>query len=1111
MTKLTEQQTAAVTSTNLNVLVSAGAGSGKTHVLVERYVRILEDDPKLTVANLVAVTFTRKAASEMRTRLKSRFQDLFEKANGDEKSRWLSCLSGIDGAKIGTIHSLCESIIRAFPVEAGVDPQFEVLDDIERTELIKLSIDQALREVILEQSQEHELLLAFNLDDVRKWLFSVVSSSLQFQEAAAEFQPLIEGGGFDVHFSKFAAWARRRAIGEFLANPDVERCHDFLKGNEWRDKDNPLEHGRVRCVAICDQLRSESAWSAIVELSEMPAVRAGGNSDEAKALRGAIKELRTLAKAFVAPIPQELNERDPYALKLIGCLISIAIRTIEHYRVQKQSNHKLDYDDLIRLTFAALTCHDSQARKTFNQSLRAILVDEFQDTNKFQSRLIALLAGEQTRIFLIGDDKQSIYKFQGADVSTFNEWKKLLSGGLSAQGLEDLSLRGESRIVSLNRSFRSHPQLVAVVNHVFEDLLAVVDEPEIYRAQFEALDAARGNAGDEVRVEAVLFDSSSFDKGGNKGKVDYEAELIARWINRQVDQQLPIELKGHESSRPARFGDFAVLVQKNGDFAPIEEALARFRIPYVTLGGKSFLRRQEVFDVENLLRFIDNPLDSHSLLAALRSPMFALSDDIIHAVMASDAQFLWQALQRTIKERRPGLESVSQAVWQLKNLIEAGQMMPLGDLLRKIISITNYDLVLMSSHNGQQRSRNLWKLVHLASMHEDLSPGEFAQRLALMRQFNVKQSDAPLDPTDAVKLMTIHGSKGLEFPVVILPALSPIVYSNKSPIIFHKQYGIALNTTRGKDEHAPAWYRLAKLVDKDMEVEERKRLLYVAMTRARDHLALFLDRNSRDVESFRRWLMTALRTSELEDAKQRIIESGDVKWRLSWADLAETEAPEEEQPRIISIATDACVEDRQPVKTVFDLIDPVNQFVDEPPSAFSGLWRITPARTGVQINSTIVGTFFHSLMEHLLHTVVLPTREQIEAVAYAQGETAAHPEVREYLISEGERLLQKFAGSELYELMLKSKRRFHEVPYLTFSEGKLKSGRPDLLLEDNEGNWHLIDYKTDQVPLSELASHARQHTKQLAGYVSELQRLVGIVPRPALYFAQHGILHYMEA
>lgn len=158
MSELTAQQKEAVYSIDKNVLVSAGAGSGKTHVLVERYIEVLRSEPALTIADLVAVTFTKKAASEMRTRLKARFQVLKDNAEGDERQRWLLCMADIDGARIGTIHSLCDSILKSFPVEGGVDPKFEVLDDIERAELCEDSIKEAFRDAISTRSSEHDLL-----------------------------------------------------------------------------------------------------------------------------------------------------------------------------------------------------------------------------------------------------------------------------------------------------------------------------------------------------------------------------------------------------------------------------------------------------------------------------------------------------------------------------------------------------------------------------------------------------------------------------------------------------------------------------------------------------------------------------------------------------------------------------------------------------------------------------------------------------------------------------------------------------------------------------------------------------------------------------------------
>lgn len=1106
MTRLTEQQMQAVFSTDMHVLVSAGAGSGKTHVLVERYVEIIRESSDLTVANIVAVTFTKKAAAEMRTRLKARFQNLYDEAPESEKSRWLECRSSVDGARINTIHSLCEGILKAFPVESGIDPQFEVLDDLERKELIEKSIDQAIREVIASQSEEKELLYAFNLDEIRLWLESVLASRLQYIEASQIFRDF-DDDAFEKHFREFLSWARARAIASFAEDPSIEEDILFLVENEFSKKDNDLERVRASVGRSAVAIRSagslngnlDALWQLLSEIAEVK-VRAGGKSDEARALREAVKRVRGCAQEARKGISDNLNHSDERGKSAIISFIKIADSALSHYGEEKKKAFRLDFDDLIRLTCQALEKPDSEARKNYNSLFRAILVDEFQDTNKFQSKLLRLLAGPETRLFLIGDDKQSIYKFQGADVSIFNEWKDLFLK------IGDGNLDGPRLTVSLSRSFRSHPALVAVVNQVFVQLLKSDGIKEPYRAQFEGLSASRDAEGRRHRLEVLEFDSTIYDS--RKERDRYESLLVANWIKEQMRSGMTVAEKDG-SPRSARYGDFAVLVQKNGDFASLEDALTEAEIPFVTLGGRSFLNRQEVYDVENLLRFLDNPNDSHSLLGALRSPMLSLSDDVIHNVKSGNDMSLWQALNQAAENRSDGLHSVSQAVRNLKVMLEDSQKLTLGELVGRIIKRTRYDIVLLGARNGRQRSRNLWKLVTLAAAHEDLTPGQFAERLALMRQFGVKQADAPLETHDVVKLMTIHGSKGLEFPVVILPALSSSVYNFNGRFLMHRHYGIAINTSRDKDEPQPAWFQLALKSDRHMEIEERKRLLYVAMTRARDYLAVLLDVGGRPSESFRSWLSKIVVPPGIRGDEPELVRQGGTEWLVRACRIDDCQNGAAESECLDEVASKSLISGGSNEAVRLDLIEPMAWRENELKSDTEVTRRVTPRNGEVHVDATVVGTFFHALMEHLLHSARLPDRAFIEDVAFSQGEAAAHPALLAYMADEGARLIEKFSASLLYEMMLYARRRLKEMPYLRLVDGSLETKRPDLLLEDAEGCWHLIDYKTDHIEEFEIEKQAgRYFNKQLLPYARELKELMGITCRPAIYFAQLGILHH---
>jgi ATP-dependent helicase/nuclease subunit A len=1159
MPGLTEQQLVAATSHATQILVSAGAGSGKTHVLVERYIERLKRDPNLAVSQLVAVTFTRKAANEMRIRLKTRLRGLLEQCPEDECERWSKCLAEIDGAKIGTIHSLCESIIKAFPLDAGVDPQLEVLDDLGQAELLQASIDQAFREVIAQQTPEHELLVEFDLSQIRQWITAALKSSLQFTEAIAPMKDL-DLDGFSAHAGRVMLRLRQRALTCLRQNKYWHHAISVLASGSPAEMTGTLDQFRLAALqhaqrvldaeqmSIADPVdvsyasanlienRSAAAddktvWQSLIELSELKPKNTGGNKEQAKATRAAIKRLRELSSDVIKRIPAELNESDPDAFQCCSKLIALAQRAYTIYGAAKRERLTADYNDLIVFALNALKKDGSAARSAYNDSVAEILVDEFQDTNRMQSELLGLLAGKQTTLFLIGDDKQSIYKFQGADVSTFNEWK------------ERIAATADGALLSLSRSFRSHPQVVRFINDLF---CAVMNDSQsegtTFSARFEKLEAARkendqaaeakrrgagvaeadeqSGGGDEGsrrsdynefrRVEVVCYTPVSDDSARRRSEVSRQAEAsaVANWILEKIAESAPVSNKDG-TERPIRYGDFAILVQRNKDFSEIEDALVQFGIPYVMLGGKNFLDRQEIFDVENLLSFLAQPLDDHALLAALRSPMFAVSDDLIHAVGSArtSTTSLWQSLVTASRQRKSGYEPIKAAVAQLKMFLHDAGRLQLSHLIRKIVERTAYDIVLLTLPNGHQRSRNLWKLVSLANEHDELTCGEFAHRLRMMRDLKVQQSDAPLDTKDSVKLMTIHSSKGLEFPAVILPVLDVSAAARNDRVVFHRDYGLAFNTARTDEEIKPSWYRTACSINDELEAAEKKRLFYVAATRARDYLGMFVDNEARDVPSFRLWLREWLGFEE-ETATEgstitcRAEREGicSVRFIEASADSCDTEyGGEPGAAEAIASTLD------QGIRISWDLVWNGMESEVVPPPANAGV-RITAAVSRQHLESTVVGTFFHALMEHMPDDPSTFTEELMRSLAVAQGVAVADAPMLQQLLDEGSKLVQTFVASDLCKILKDSRRRLHEMPYMISSRGDVAVKRPDLILEDHQGRWHIIDYKTDHVSLAEVQNQLQKHTRQLIEYANDLRALTGLQFTASLYFAQLGLL-----
>ncbi|HEY9775559.1 MAG TPA: UvrD-helicase domain-containing protein [Planktothrix sp.] len=1142
MPGLTEQQQLASTKQAHRILVSAGAGSGKTHVLVERYIEKLRLDPELSIGQLIAVTFTRKAASEMRIRLKIRLRELYEQSCDAERERWSRCVSEIDGARIGTIHSLCESIIRTFPLDAEVDPQLDVLDDLAQARLIEESIDQAFREAISEQSPEHELLLEFDLPQIRRWIAATLKAATQFEEAIAPVQNL-DVEQFKQHAAGILLQARKRALSAITSDIDWKNAVVDLERSSPDEMTQALDLMRLaalRCVRLLQTFVHaagegevanelvEASWQSVIELTELKPGNSGGNKEGAKATRAAMRNMRSLCGDRTARLPAGLNEADERAFSLCAGFITLSRRAQRLYDVGKREQLTADYNDLIALALKALTREGSSARRFYNDSVVEILVDEFQDTNRAQSKLLNLLAGDRATIFMIGDDKQSIYKFQGADVSIFNECKTSIAA-------ED-----KEALLSLSRSFRSHPQVVGFVNWLFSQLMG--GNQDAFSASFEALDVAR--SADEIdreRVEVIVYSTSEADSylGRQENSRRTEAARVADWILDKVAGEAPVEEKSGKR-RPIRFGDFAILVQRNKDFAWLEDAFIKANIPYVMLGGRGFLERQEIFDMENFLSFLSSPADDHALFGILRSPIYAVSDHLLHAMAAgrSGSLTLWQALSSAARQRKPGYEAVRNAVSSLKRFLEESRKLCVSEVLRNIIARTGYDIVLLGLPNGKQRSRNLWKLVALASEKDEMSCGEFASTLRLMREFNVQKTDAPLDTRDSVKLITIHSSKGLEFPAVILPVLDVNASARNDRLVFHREYGLAINTSRSDEDEKPAWYDVACSINNEMELAEKQRLFYVAATRARDYLGIFMDADARNVPSFRTWLKEKLGLNQqgdcatptqsvcsvtyLEAEEADVGEDDSDFFELTKSvsiDVGGSQADETHRrgtlqapaARLLQRLADASggTDSEPPISLSWDLIWPSMSGELVAPPADSGV-RITLAPTRKHLESTRFGTYFHALMENLPQDLRPLTLEEMRSIAFSQGEVVADTAFLDQLVEDGKRLYDIFLASDLFSNLQTARRRLNELPYM-YGSDSIHTKRPDLIFEDAAGNWHIVDYKTDFVQGDDTTASMQKHSAQLSEYINELNKLTGLIFTPWVYFAQLGKLVEVKA
>ena len=1222
---LTEEQLEAVQSIDKHVLVSAGAGSGKTSVLVERYLEVLRCDAEANVSDIIAVTFTRKAAEEMRTRLKEGLKKLADQAPGAEESaRWRQCLVEIESSRIGTIHSLCEFLLKTRSTTAAVDPRFELLDDLERAQLLDESIRDAIHFVLDQPRCQFNELLDFPLEQITEMLKQLLSSSLRYGEACKPFLNATNPGADATNEAKdlqgqterirafastFVQATYRAKVRQLINQREFRLNARYILDTPWADRQNGLALKQDEVTSLLERLLEcgEEDADALQELAQLELSRAGGPAGAT--LRAAIKAIRDSAKEVTTKLQPDLNDADTTAFAVISSLLSAADRARNFYERGKQRHQKLDFDDLILRTAALVQTAESGSGLAMH-NIRALLIDEFQDTNSIQARMLAgLAAGSKlTRLFLIGDDKQSIYKFQGADVGTFNLCKGFIASlngddysqprtdrqtskspepqpdeaannsasahaGVRVRGNEaDLeqtssgaprasapgipgwpSLSGQGQLGSLSLSFRSHPAIVEFVNVLFHRLFDAGEDAEAFRSRFQALNAARRDNQEQQRVEIITFtaDQNDSDEPSEKrqalstavapSQTQIEAKLVAKYILEAKARKITVLEKDSGSERPVRFGDFAVLLQANGDFAAIEAALSEAEIPYISFAGAGYLERQEILDLENLLKWLLSPQDGHALLAALRSPLFGISDDIIHDLKSRNSPSLWSALRQAAAAEQD--TALLAAASLLKDCLDRCGQFTVDELIRYILKRSSFDIILSAIPAGKQRSRNLWKFVDLAARHNHLGLRGFLDCLQAMRDNNIKNlSDAPLTADDAVKIMTIHKSKGLEFGVVVLPRCNRRAHAQSSKMLFGKEFGIAIDTARESDEIKPAFFQAADALNKMLDEEEKKRLLYVAVTRARDHLAILVPAKPGKSLSFEKWLRDGLDLRDIEGSQAcpltiSVTSAGrtasfvlrsmvvDDTPPSSQLEPRETEKHDSAEPSCREAMTDPSLTDsqsasQQPPPTAIPHPDDIDlsllATLNKPagqmnPVPWQSLVRATPSLIQPEVHATILGNYFHLLMDRLCQFLDGVSLETMQDLLVHPQVAVYHPAWQHQLLEEGAKLIAIFRDSQLMTQMQTARRLIHETSYFTMNNGRAQSEcRPDLIIEDQSGAWSIVDFKTDHFDLAAMGKQAKTHQAQLQGYAGDFQHLTGIEPRAYVYFAQHGILHELD-
>jgi ATP-dependent exoDNAse (exonuclease V) beta subunit len=753
--ELNHEQLAAVEAGG-EVFVSAGAGTGKTAVLVERVVRAVTERG-IDVDSILVITYTRRAAGELRTRIRAALADRGRHDLARE----------LDGAWISTIHGFCARLLRAYPLAAGLDPHFRELDEAQAAVLRSEAFGEALAEFCAgDDPQRLELLATYGSDRLRRMLTSVYET--------------LRAAGRELDL----AVAVRPELGERV---DELRA---LASSLASDPD-ATEAQHTTAAELLELLARDLRPDRLMSLSGFKA-----RGDRAAGYRDALAAVEQAAL-------DEAAARDRALLQELLTLFAV------RYAQAKARESALDFEDL-QLEARDVLRTQPGLREREQARFRSILVDEFQDTNRLQTEIVDLLRGPETELFFVGDEFQSIYGFRHADVQVFRERREAVEQPLS-----------------LTLNYRSRPEVLAAVNELFGSH---------FGGEFQEL-AAAAEFPDPVfghPVELLVTDKESYKDSGVHWRRG-EARAVARRVRELVD------------SGAAAPGEIVLLFAAGTDAEWYEDELRRAGLPTYRATGKGYFGQQQVVDLLMYLRLLQNRYDDTALLSVLASPFVGVSNDALALLRrVASRRPLFTGLEHALP---PGLgerdERLMRAFRQrYDRLVEAMPRLSLERLCEQVVAEHDYDLAVLAQWDGRRRYANMRKLARLARSYEELRGPDvegFVRFVAEQEAVGARELEAVAEEegADAVRLLTIHAAKGLEFKVVLVAdAGRDRVAPSPDEILAlpDGRFGFRVADPVTAKQRGAFDYEAVKEARQEAERAERLRLYYVAMTRAKERL-----------------------------------------------------------------------------------------------------------------------------------------------------------------------------------------------------------------------------------------------------------------------------------
>ncbi|MCI0426999.1 MAG: UvrD-helicase domain-containing protein [Nitrospiraceae bacterium] len=1088
----------AETTWDRNVVVIAGAGTGKTTILVNRILNLLLREPNpLAITEIVALTFTNKAATEMKQRLCAQLLRLTEQSDdmittfrtryhlsaeqiGD---RARTALDQMEKAQIGTLHSFAAHLLRLHPLESEIDPLFQEDDGSRFKEMFHSYWDRWLDDELGSAGPQHDrwrrVLAGTTLDDLQQFTAALAGDFVDLDELERQCRSLVlEGALRDWVVAMYGRAATLLAVQD---RPKRRKAEQMLAA-AVQLLALLLEHGPPGLAHFLQDQRT------VLE------------KDLGKAPAG-WDELAFQEAASIIGLAQQLLTVDQSYFQEVMTLVRPFLGQVHHGFL---SSGWIAFDGLLARAKTLLRDYPA-VRDRIKQTYRAILVDEFQDTDPVQYEIILYLgerAGshqtawhdvdlEPGKLFIVGDPKQSIYAFRRADIEAFERVvEKIRAGG--------------GGVYSLVTNFRSDGAVLDVVNNVFDRLFQPAEHIQPANERLAARPQRKPEvsvSGAQLRLVTPGEDDEEFDV---QTATRAEAETLARWLKEELLPGTTVtDRNRHEG--PLQPGHIGLIFRKLTQAQVYLDALRRYDIAYITDGEKHFYRRQEIIDLVNLLRVIDNQHDTIALVGILRSPLGGMTDRDLLALQQREG-LDYQQREWLSAWNHPQAGMVRRLYERLAELHQLVPLRPVPDAIDLIFDRLPVLELAAASLHGEQAVANLRKIREMAETLADRPHLTLTGFVDLMmtrvsEQPDEAESALAEESLDAVRVLTIHKAKGLEFPVVILPGLHQGSKNpRKGPSIHHDWSSRCYSLQMGGRSNLGA-----VLVDMKMaarEEAEQRRLLYVGMTRARDLLILSGGQTTKPGHDTVLSLLGEVIKDEggPSTAEQicigtsrltRVITPATVAARRRRQEPLSTMDPEPALGPIL-IRRHARQVEWEERRMTPRRLTPSSLAGGRPETGF------LPTVTGRDSDlARLIGVCAHAVLEQWDFTrpraEICTVIEQTICRYVAQD----HPQLMANVTEDLTALFESFLSSEPYKTLQRATVLGREVPFvMPFGEGQMMEGVIDLIYRLDDRIW-IADYKTDDVAAEDLQAIAERYRSQADSYSRAVASALGL---PSLAF-----------